>query len=302
MIFPINLLKTKLLCSELSLKDYKEILKITYGDEPSVPIFIETITSILSRLTNTDQSFFKELNIIELLIVLIELRIQSMGDAVTITLKEESANTSLELRLDWIKEDLLLVCNQFNDHTIQQNNFNITLSPPSIEKLLESTDEEYLYFIKKVLNKNNDQSIVTSNVNLAKMFFDKLSARTAANIIKYFENFVTTLKNSNFLSRYGIEKQILVFIPTIESLMWFVKLLFNESIDSFYDNIFYLSHYGHLNSSYIEQCTPGEYIYFTKKLQQVLNQQKGTEENETSFPADSNNLPEDLQDGYIENS
>ncbi len=64
--------------------------------------------------------------------------------------------------------------------------------------------------------------------------------------------------------------------------MWFVKLFFSEPLNTLYDNIFYLSYKANMNSEYIESCTPGEYIYFIKKLEQILHEQSQQQNQESS--------------------
>jgi hypothetical protein len=295
MRFPIKLHADTVHCTELNLLHYKQILKIIYGDEPSKDIFVETIAELLASISDKPQSYFKELDVIQLMVVLIALRIQSMGDSTTVNLKQEKEQTSLELRLDWIVEELIEFCSSFLEFKIEHSSFDIILSPPSLTRLQEKVEDEYLYFIKGVFIKTNNTYVPMIDNNCAKAFFEKLPAKTAASIIGYFETFVSSLKQVNFLLRYGITDQILMFIPSIDSVIWFLKLMFNESIDSFYDNTFYLSYYGHMSGNFLQTCTPGEYVYFAKKLQEVLSQQKGTVQ--ADEPTHGNdNLPEDLQD------
>ena len=297
MRFPIKLDSSNtILCSELTLLEYKEILKVIYGDEPCKETFIETITALLAQVSNRDQEFYKQLNIIELLLILIKLRVQSMGDSTTVNLKKQENQTSLELRLDWMAEDLEMFNSQFVAKRIEQKAFDIILAPPSITKLQESVEDEYLYFIKAVYIKESKTLVPVLDNASAKAFFEKLPAKVAASVIGYFEAFVKELKNVNFLSRYGIVEQALLFIPSIDSLLWFAKLMYTESLESFYENIFYLSYYGHMDGKFLNSCTPGEYIYFAKKLQEILAQQKSTHPIDNQNVHGDENLPEELQD------
>ena len=302
MKFAIDLAWDKLLCSELSLKDYKEILKVIYGDEPSKEIFLETITDLLSILTNKEQDYFKNLNIFQLLIVLIDIRIQSMGDTTNIVLTKDGNKKTLELRLDWIKEDLASVVEIFDCHIIEQKTFEVVLGLPSAKRLFHPISDEYLYFIKAVRVKETDAYYPILDNETAKSFFEKLPAKTAASIISYFEEFVLGLKKVNFLSRYNIDDQVLFFIPSVDSLIWFLKIMFNESIETFYENIFYLSYYGHMDGRYLNECTPGEYTYFAKKLQEMLANQKSTQPFDDVVEDTDANLPDDLQDDFATES
>ena len=72
---------------------------------------------------------------------------------------------------------------------------------------------------------------------------------------------------------------------------WFVKLLFAEPLDVLYDNMYYLSNIGRMDLGYLESCTPGEYTYFVKKLEQSLN----TEQTSPDSSFDDTVLPEDYE-------
>ena len=296
MKFPIHLSDRKLICSEMTLKEYKDILKVTYGEDPNKEIFLETITSVLANLTNTSQEFFRELSAIELLIALLAIRIQSMGDVTTVTLKRNETVASLDLRLDWIKEDLEGINNTFCNFAVPESNYTLFLSPPSLSRLAEPlAEDEFLYFIKGVTFNETQKVLVDDNVK-AKALFRQLPARTSAKIFNYFQDFIHTIKNTNFLARYGTDDQALIFVPSTESIMWFAKLMFNESLETFFDNIFYLSHHSHLNSAYLDGCSPGEYMYLSRKLQEVLSQNKSTQPGDDFAGSTDDNLPEDLRD------
>ena len=300
MKFPIRLSDRTLVCSELTLKEYKDILKVTYGDEPDKEVFLETVTSILSSLTSTPQEFFKELSAVELLILLITIRVQSMGEVTTVTIKRDNTTASLDLRLDWIKEDLEEIGNTFHNFAVPENNYTLFLSPPSLSRLAEPlAEDEFLYFIKEVTFNETQKAPIDTN-GKARALFRQLPARTSTKIFSYFHDFVHTIKNTNFLARYGIEDQTLTFVPSVESVMWFMKLMYNESLESFFDNVFYLSHHSHLNSAYLETCSPGEYMYLSRKLQEVLTQGKNTQPGDDFSGSVEDHLPEDLQDSSVE--
>lgn len=289
--------KEKISCSELKVQDYKEILKCSYGDEPNKEIFIETLTSIFAKLSNKPQEYFKEdLSIFDLFLILLDIRIHSLGDAITIVVTKDNNQASLELRLDWIKEDIKTLLNTVFSERIQQNHISIEIGCPTIKKLEINTEEQYLYFLKS--STISERSVVEiETVEKAKALFDKLNPKAAQKIIDVFENFVRQLNKTNFLTRYGIEEQKLVFLPSVESLLWFTKLLFNEELDTFYDNLFYLSHLGHISLDYIENCSAGEYTYFVRKLEQTLNQKAPKDSSQEMSDEVFNNIaPDDLVD------
>lgn len=289
--------KEKIFCSELKVQEYKEILKCSYGEEPDKEIFIETLTSVFAKISNKHQYYFKhDLSIFDLFLILLDIRIHSLGDTIQIIVTKDNKQASLELRLDWIKEDIKTLLNTVFNQTIYQNHIAVELGSPSLTKLKDNTDEQYLYFLKSITD-NKRPTVEIESIEKAKALFDKLNPKTAQKIISVFETFVKQLNKINFLSRYDIKDQRLVFIPSVDSLLWFTKLLFNEELGTFYDNLFYLSHLGHLSLDYIEKCSAGEYIYFVRKLEQTLSQKTSKDSSPEEFDNSFDDLAsEDLVD------
>jgi hypothetical protein len=296
MKFISDLSSHKLVCSELTVADYKQILKCSFGDEPDLELFSETICDVIGKLTNKSSEFVKSLPMSDVLCILIDLRLKSMGDVVTVSVKSEEKQMSLDLNLSTIKEDIKQFYKPFCCSKITQKDLEIVLSVPSFEMLSTKTDDEYLYFIKSVLLKKSTFEI--SNIEEASALFEKISAKAASQIISHCRQFIESVKELNLLARYEGIEQKLGFVPTIENLLWFVKLLFNEPLDAFYDNIFYLAKHVNMTPQYIESCTPGEYIYFTKKLEASIAAQNQGNQQQSNFDQSSDGFPEDLRDEY----
>ena len=106
MKFYSDLTEIRLICSELTVAEYKQILKCSFGDEPNLHVFSETICTVLGNLTNKPSSFFKNLPITDVLLVLIDLRLKSMGDLVTVSLNNDKIQRSIDLNLTLLKEDV----------------------------------------------------------------------------------------------------------------------------------------------------------------------------------------------------
>ena len=297
MKFVSELSKESLVCAELTVKEYKELLKCTFGDEPDIDVFSETVCDIIGKLSNNPVEFIKSLPISDVLCILIDLRLKSMGDTVTVSLKSDDKQLSLDLNLCTIREDIKQFYKPFCYSEIIQKDLGIILSIPSIEMLSTKTEEEYLYFIKSVCLKKNKFEIC--NVQEASALFEKVSAKVASQIISHCGEFIKSVKELNLLSKYKGINQRLSFIPTIENMLWFAKLLFNEPLDTFYDNIFYLAKHVNLTPSYIESCTPGEYIYFVRKLETSFAAQNQGNRQPTNFDQNSDSFPEDLRDDYV---
>lgn len=297
MKFVSELSNASLICTELNVADYKELLKCTFGDEPDINVFSETICDILGKLSTHPAEFIKSLPISDVFCLLIDLRLRSMGDTVAVSLKSDDKQISLDLNLSSIREDINKFYEPFCCSKITQKDLEIILSIPSVEMLSTKTEDEYLYFIKSVSLKKNQFEIC--NVQEASALFEKISAKVASQIISHCREFIESVKELNLLARYKGITQTLGFIPTIENMLWFTKLLFNEPLDTFYDNIFYLAKHVNMTPSYIESCTPGEYIYFVRKLEASFAAQNQGNQQQTNHDQNSDAFPEDLRDEYV---
>jgi len=274
MKFKINIDKQTISCKELPVFLYKDLLKCTYGDEPDVQTFLEVLFDIFSSLSNKPISYFRELSIIDLLSCIFQLRMNTFGDRVNINLNSDNAKKTLELRLDWANEDLLRFDKEIIKQTLIVDSVEVKLSYPTIQRLEESSNEEYLCFVQSIKIGNKTIDIKTNEE--AKNITERLPIKITMGIVEYFENIVKEIRNLNFLKRYGITEPTLGFVPSSSSLLWFTKLMFNESIQSFYDNLFYLSKLANISPSFIESCSVGEYFVYTGTLQRTIAQENGS--------------------------
>ena len=99
MNFLSKLSKETLICSELRVKEYKNLLKCTYGDNPEQIIFIETLCEVLSVVANKPVEYFKKLNIVDLFCLVLDLRVNSLGNVCKVVITKDEKKMNLELFL-----------------------------------------------------------------------------------------------------------------------------------------------------------------------------------------------------------
>lgn len=261
---------------ELTVKDYREILKCSLGENPDHALFVENLCSVLSNLTDRPPSYFENLNIIDLFCLLVDIRSNSLGSC-KVVLTEGEKKINLELNLDLLKEDMSLLFPLISQN-ILHNHINVTFECPSLKRLIQGDNaNEYISFIKEC--KIFDQNVLSISSNKqALMLFEQLSPQLSLQIIEYYNSFVSKLLQINFLSPYNITKQQITFLPNMEFLLWFIKIIFNENLHSFYENMFYLSYTGKMNIEYIETLAVGEYNFFLGLLRQLTADTKKQED------------------------
>ena len=277
----VELLSETLLCSELTVKDYKELLKCSFGDEPDPVSFVTTITEVLSHITNKEPSYFLNCGIVDVFLLLLKAKINSQGESCKISIAKDDKQMNLELRFDHIYDDIKEWFGPFLNKKIALDSVEVTFDSPTLGMLLDKSEDEILYFIKgcKIIGKH-DKLLTPFTLEESKLLFESLPPKLAADVYTHFNSFAKSLSDKNFLARYPAigNEQKLMFSPSLDSLIWFTKLMFNEPLDGFYDNLFYLTNLGHFSTDYIERCTPGEYVYFTKKLEYTLSKQNASSE------------------------
>jgi hypothetical protein len=276
MKFQLQVSEQVVSCEELTVSLYKDLLKSIYGDEPDIQVFIQTVSNILSSLTDKPLSFFENLSVMDLMSCLLQLRMNSLGDRVIVSLNLDDAKRSLELRLDWVNEEILDFNKSNIKNTIKVGTIEVEIDSPSPIRLIEKISDEYLYFVKSI--KIDDKILVIETNDEAKNITERLPIKVTFAIIEHFEKIIKEIKSLNFLKRYKITEHNLGFIPSNDSLLWFTKLIFNESLESFYDNIFYLAKLANIPPSYTESCSVGEYFVYTGTLQRTLAQQNSEQQ------------------------
>ena len=278
MIFKSKIVQEPIFLTELAVRDYKELLKCILGDEPDKFCFVETICTLFSNITNKPSSFFKTLSVLDFLLLIIDVRIYSNGHLCPIRVQRNGKTANLDLNLSVLQSDLIKTFEPFCNNILQHEKLAVVFDCPSVEKLVDinSEHEEYLLFLKKATI-FNQKALEVKTMEQTALLFDKLSPKMSLQIIEKYKKYVEVCASTNFLSRYRITESTLNFVPTLDNLIWFAKLLFNESLEVFYNNLFYLAHYGHMNLTHIEQGSVGEYIYYANKLRSMQN----TESNST---------------------
>lgn len=268
MKFVSKLSKDSLVCNELQVKYYKEIIKCTIGDSPDKNIFIETLCSILSKVASKPIDYIKSLCIIDLLGLLVDIRYNSLG-VCKLIVNQDDSKINLELNLEIVKRDVSKLFEELTKK-VTYNEVEIVMSVPSLTRLHQPFTEDYIPYITSCTFSSTKTFDISTNEEAARIF-DLLPPKLSLQIIEKFNSLIKTICSIDLLAQYNIPNQRLSVIPTVEFLMWFTKLLFGEDLGSFYDNLFALSYSGKMNAEYIENLPVGEYNYFIGLLKQTMS-------------------------------
>jgi hypothetical protein len=265
--------------TELKVKHYKIILKSIFGDTIDYYHAFKNIDNILSILTDKPLCYIQQLNFIDYFLLLFEIRNLSIGSLIV---AETTDDTALKIDINVQKLIEILLCidiqNVLNEEHI--DNFTIKYKLPTISNIISinntsnNINSVYNFFIESITHDSlllnfNDLTIDETNIIL-----EKIPAKITTSIIKNVQNIVNVFNSVNLISYLpGLEGKQLIFNFNINNLGIILKLLFGDQLLSLYENIFKLSKNG-ISPQYIENCTPGEYMLYIKKLEASLRIQQ----------------------------
>lgn len=264
---------------ELKVKHLKIIYKTLIGDTPEPKTVFNNFTNLLTSITNLSKQNLLDLSIIDYFIVLLYIRCTSIGNIIFAELSD-SKNTKIEININKIIDTLegITISKLLIEDT--QDLFTIHYQLPTINDCIEfniekNLDNLYYYFIKTIEWNGKVIDLNDKDLSTKQLILSKLPAKITATIIKKVHNIIKTFNEINLLGNITqLKEKVLAFNFNIENLILLLKLLFGDQLMSLYDNIFVLSKYGNLPPQYIENCTPGEYFLYVKKLKALNAKQE----------------------------
>jgi hypothetical protein len=253
---------------ELKLKHYKNLLKCLYSEPINVSNLFLNLNFILEQITNLTKEEITNLNCLEYLLLLLEIRTTSIGSSIFAIYNAENEPVNIEIPLNKTIVEIQNCLNNFKPLQFIDANVELNFIVPQIKDL---TIKKYLWVKEDISNlplkylKNINQYTKKINKYIEQYYFFN------PNVEKY--SIKLSLKTTNFIQ--------------------FIKILFNENLFSIYENIFYLSKICNMSAEYLENCTYGEFKIFVKKTEEMLQKQTTplqVNEEQEFTPIDINSL------------
>lgn len=290
MFFKCELFQETLDLKEVSVSVYKEFLKgFAMGEEVEQNEFIHSFFYFLSSLTNKPIEWVKNLNYLDLFCLLLEARSITNGNVLHIVLKKE-ADYNIYLDLKLVKAALLYLNDVLfrNKIEIIEDCF-VKFNIPNFNKLRETNwdlSSPYI-FVEELIYK--EDIIKFNSVAEAKSIIEELDLSLYLKLIDFRVNAIRELKEINLLESTGMEDYLGLFPLTLENLIWFCKLLFNEEFEVFLKNFFYLVQQGNFNPQYLSDISVGEFRFFLKCLTEQMKEQSSGSSSIEDMPDDNIN-------------
>lgn len=298
------------LYKELKLKHLKTIYKALFGDSPDTNVVFQNFNNILMFLTGWSETEIKKLSLIEYFLLLLEIRCTCIGSIIFAELPDRP-NVKIEINLykfiNIIKQ--IKLSEILKTDTI--DNFNIFYKLPSLNELISfntqtTLEEVYSFFIQKIVFKETIFEIANTDRTIIKKILDRLPAKITSQIIKKTYSIFEEFNKINLLSDIlDLNDKKIHFNFNVQNLIGILKLIFGDQLLSVYENIFGLCKAGNFTPEYIENCTPGEYLLFIKKLEEISSKQNQSSDIPVPTETDNNINPFDSPDmppvtGYSE--
>jgi hypothetical protein len=262
--------------SELKIKHYKIILKCIFGDDIDYNFTFKNIDNILVTLTGKPLAYIQQLSFLDYFLLLLEVRNISIGSLIVAETTDDSS-TKIDINVQKLIETLQTINLQQVLTSDVVDEFIIKYKLPTMSNVVSinntnSINTVYNFFIDTIEHKKTVLDFKILNDENINIVLEKIPAKITTRIIKKVQNIVEAFNNVNLISYLpGLENKQLIFNFNIKNLEVLLKLLFGDQLLSLYENIFKLSKTGNMPPQYIENCTPGEYMLYTKKLEASLS-------------------------------
>lgn len=278
-----TLLQKEIEFKELTLSQYRQLLKCFIGDEiDSKFIFLNT-NSILQTLTNLTKKEIDELNFVDYFLLLFNIRQISIGDVVSLYIFD---NEQKQVKAELLVQNLI---NEINNTEIKKllaseliDIGEIYYRLPTIKEILyleQTTDISlYTFFLQKIKFSNTEINLENYSFEEREKIVQKVPVKVMTCITKRTQELINTFNNLNLLKSLNTEtfNKILPFTLNSEILGFVCKLVYNTNLENVYDCMFALAKAANFSCEFLDNCSPGEFYLFVKKLEQLNAQQQQT--------------------------
>jgi len=272
---------------ELQIKYIKTIYKSLIGEDIDPEILLSNLNNVLKKISTLSLQEINSLNFLDYFTLLFNICITSTGNIIFAQLNNED-NTTVEINI----YKFLEVINSYKINTLLEpeifNNIKIYYTLPTLQNIVKISQKDrndtiYHYFINKIIFQDTEINFSFFSESETKLILEKLPVKITTHIIKKINTIFDTFNKINLLANIPyLKEKTIPFNFNINNLIDLIKILFGEDLLTLYENIFALCKLGNFTPEYIENCTPGEYILYVKKLDSIMNKQQTTDTNFTS--------------------
>lgn len=288
LISQASLLQKEIEFKELTLNQYRQLLKCFIGDEIDSRFIFSNTNNILQTLTKLSEKEIKELSFVDYFLLLFNIRQISIGDIVSLyVFDNEQKQLKVELRIQNLINEIKN--NKLNEllHWEVTDIGEIYYRLPTVEEIhyLENTTNSsiYTFFLQKIKFSNTEINLENFSFEERERIVQKIPVKAMTCLTKRTQELINHFNNLNLLKSINNETfdKVLPFTLNSEILGFVYKLVYNTNLENIYDCMFALAKAANFSCEFLDNCSPGEFYLFVKKLEQ-LNAQQQQASNEQS--------------------
>lgn len=296
LISQATLLQKEIEFKELNLNQYRQLLKCFIGDEIDLKFVYSNTNNILQTLTNLTDKEIKQLSFVDYFLLLFNIRQISIGDMVSLYVFD---NEQKQLKVDLRVQNLI---NEISNTEIKKllmpentDVGEIFYRLPTIEEILflenSSDNSLYTFFLQKIKFSNTEIILENYSFEEREKIVQKVPVKVMTSLTKRTQELIYYFNNLNLLKSINNEtfNRVLPFTLSSEILGFVYKLVYNTNLENIYDCMFALAKAANFSCEFLDNCSPGEFYLFVKKLEQLNAQQQQASNEQNSVL--QNDLP-----------
>ena len=276
-----SLLQKEIEFKELNLSQYRQLLKCFIGDEIDLKFVYSNTNNILQTLTDLTDKEIKQLSFVDYFLLLFNIRQISIGDSVSLYVFD---NEQKQLKVDLRVQNLIneISNTEIKKLLIPENTDigEIYYRLPTIEEILlleNSSDTSiYTFFLQKIKFSNTEINLESYSFEEREKIVQKIPVKFMTCLTKRTQELIKHFNNLNLLKSINNEMfdKALPFTLNSEILGFVYKLVYNTNLENIYDCMFALAKAANFSCEFLDNCSPGEFYLFVKKLEQLNAQQQ----------------------------
>lgn len=282
LISTADLLQSSLDFKELDLKQYRQLLKCFLGDEVYADLIFNNTDHIIKELTSLSYKQINNLNFLDYCLLLFNIRQVSIGDTVSLYAEDvEQKQLKIDLRISKVIEQIVdkKIITLLTPETIDQCCIEYRL--PSIREILTLEKQKdiysiYTFFLKTIKFSNSTIDLEDYTIEEREEIIQKIPVKVMTGLTKRTHSIIEHCNKINLLQSLNSKSFDKKLYLTLNSqiIAFVIKLIYNTSLESIYELMFALSKAANFSGSFLDDCSPGEFYFFTKKLEEISARQQ----------------------------
>lgn len=290
-IIPVKIAEHYIELKEITYKQFRILAKCFLGDELNYNTIFTNINNLLIECTSLNKKNIDNLAFIDYFLLLFYLRAISIGDTITLNYEKDNKNIKLELSLENIINDINST--NFNLTKTKLDNIQLYLKHPTVNDLIFFKENPNYFFntffVSQIVINTEKINLLNYNYIDREKIIQQLPVKVISMLNRDIQNIFNESYNYNIFKKIksNLFSEALPLTPNIDVLSYLAKLLFYSNFESVYENIFVLSKAANMSAEFLDLCTPGEVIFFIKKLEeynQHIQQENKNSNNQSELP------------------